>query len=330
MKKVVIPILCMLLSLLTLGCLVYEFYGKTSDSCKADVDIAFDNAVKKEIQQRADRINLTVRSDYTTEAKQTGQVMYQTESDTIVHDRNDTAPLSNKDFIELSNQAYLAWKIPADVNMLDSIFRDELTKRGISTQTAVIYKYQDNDPQTSHHDSAFFQTFYQTPEIVFGTAGEIRFQGFAQLTSKFIVEQWYWEWVFITAIAICFVLSSIFLVFYYRKNRSLVLLQEVIPEHESTKIWLHPTKPLLYYYEKVFELTKYMYAFLKQLWSTPNYYLEYEQLAKDLYGDTTTGKKRLIQLVKRLRDEILSHTPDLSVQNVKKKGYQLIIKKKAP
>ena len=69
-----------------------------------------------------------------------------------------------------------------------------------------------------------------------------------------------------------------------------------------------------------------MHVFLHHLWNAPNCYLEYEQLIETLYGKSVkNGKERLAQLVKRLRDEILCQTPDLTIDNMKGKGYQLKI-----
>jgi len=59
-----------------------------------------------------------------------------------------------------------------------------------------------------------------------------------------------------------------------------------------------------------------------------DYYATYELIIQSLYGKIGLGneKNRLNQLVRQLRRDKLVQTPDLTISNVRHKGYKLVVK----
>ena len=174
MQKIVLLCSLLILSLMGLCVLSYMVYTKTGHLCKIELSDAFDVAIKKEKQERWRWADILVHSSYDPRVELSGQIEIQTESGTIIHQRNDSIDFSFNDFLEKTQHTYLAQKYPLDLQVLDSIFRDELKSRGISAQTAVTYMYMDGIMQKSRADSAFFTSSRQTEEIVLGAMDEIR------------------------------------------------------------------------------------------------------------------------------------------------------------
>ena len=268
-------------------------------------------------------------------------MVIQTDSNTTVRQRNDSIDLSYNAFLENSQHTYLAQKYPLAVQVLDSIFNDELKRRGISTQTAVTYTYMDSVMQKSRYDSTFFASSRQTEEVVLGVMGEIRIQGFALLTPGVILSQNPWQWILIAVAGIGIVFICVFGFIHFTKAESEPLETETIMEtfletekiienqQKTETIVLHKDQLLVIYNGQAIQLTNTIFNLFELLLTAPGYYLGYEQLTVFLYGSSVSnGNGRLAQLVKRLRNELLSQTPNVTVQNVRSRGYKLIIENK--
>jgi len=331
MKKKSLFILLIFMALGIILIFSFSFFVKSRLSCENDASDAFKISVKKENEERWKQFEIPVHFIYKEEMDDSpNQIKIQAESGTMIHERNDSIRLNYDDFFEKSQHTYLALKYPPNVLLLDSIFIDELKKRGISAQTAVIYTYKDSVSQKSREDSGFFASQLYKTEVVSGVMDEIRIQGFVRLTPGVIIRQKPVEWVIIAFGGIVIVLSCIFGMI--RLNKAKPLFPEKATQFETVqwhgKILLNCNRHVLIYDGKEILLTQQICKILELFGKAHNHYLEYEQLINSLYGKViySDGINRLNQLIKRLRTDIMKKTPNLEILNVKKKGYQLEIK----
>lgn len=73
-----------------------------------------------------------------------------------------------------------------------------------------------------------------------------------------------------------------------------------------------------------YDMTDQSVLLLKLLFYSPDYYKSYEDIVEALWGKLADPTNRLTQSVKRLRESI-AKIPVLKVENVRGKGYRLII-----
>ena len=313
----------------------YKLYEIDSNSCKTKVVDALSSAISQDKDERWRKFNARTYTTYNPRPDASGTVEIQTESDTTIYNTNDTAVLSEYEIKEKGHYSYLALKYPVNVQVLDSIFRDELKKFGISTQTAVFYTYKDSVFEKSRRDSDFFASSWHTPELTAGLSNEIRIQGFAKITPSAIVSQQLWIWIVI-AVAWFMLLVSVILRMTHRKKKTHSNDKEQFENKEQTNTqlkWLENDIALdtedtsLIYHTKRISLTHNEYKLLNLLLETRGNYVKYDKIVQSLYDDIylRTGKIRLNKLVHQLRKNILVQTPELNITNIKHKGYKLVV-----
>ena len=323
MKKTIVQLLVIVA---VLSSLLPASYAKLENNCKTVMTAALDAAIKRYKQETWEMNNIPVSIIYEDKEKESpNQIVIQSESGTVIHERKDVTTPSYDERWENIQHSYLALKYPFDVHRLDSIFKDELNRRGIFAQTAVIYTYKDSIHQKSRLDSVFYRSSFHTNDVVLGVMDEIRFQGLVRLTPDIVMSQKHWGRVIIVACGVIFLFGCMLVIRWLRKEKSTPSAEEV--KHETKPlletIVLDCKKFLLIYGRKEIKITQLMCKFFKLLKETSGYYLEYEQIIDSLYKklDLDTGKDRLFHLAKRIRDEILVDIPVLNIRAVKGKGF---------
>ena len=78
--------------------------------------------------------------------------------------------------------------------------------------------------------------------------------------------------------------------------------------------------------DRKIKLTSQSVQIIELLLSNTDYYLSYDELIFKLWGKVECkGQERLTQSIKRLR-ESLKWCPEITIENIRKEGYRLVIK----
>ncbi len=240
----------------------------------------------------------------------------------IIQEKTDSIrKLSYSEKLNNVIQIYLYQINPIDVNLLDSMFNILLLEKNIQANTAV--KYFDNlnkQVYNSVSDTLMLQDLVFLDEIRLGFQNELTLQGYIKFPFSSIMRKPLFQISGITLIWLMLMAGSLYLIFRKEKNA----IRKHIQVLEN--IYLDTDRNCLCYYEREIELTDMYTKLLGKLLSSPDYFVSNEELIRVLYGKIENGgRERLVQLIKRIREDIIQTVPEMELKNIRSKGYQLII-----
>lgn len=111
------------------------------------------------------------------------------------------------------------------------------------------------------------------------------------------------------------------------KNHLLNYTMNKYQIQNTTKIQLNSEyrwdkqEKILFYYNKIVNLTYYETLLIDKLISTPNFCVSYEDIDYHVYSDSEFSKNSLTSLIKRLRKKI----PSILIKSCYRQGYKIVI-----
>lgn len=262
---------------------------------------------------------------------------------------------------ERAAQTYFRLKNPIRPAVLDSFFRIELAKNGLSTSTAVQYKDRVKGAILySTSDTTSLKSAYATKEILTGIENEISLQGYVFVS--------WWEvlgkskgrvWGLIISWILVIVFSSVSLLVYRKKEKSvptpglilvsepdsvpapdpipftpearILTLAEISPqEHVIIQLtpdlyWDIKSSKLIHNGQDEVPLTLQFSQLMTLFFSKTDYYVSRDELLEFLGGKDSGGvKDRLDQAIRRFR-KALESVPEIRIENDRGKGYVMTI-----
>lgn len=226
-----------------------------------------------------------------------------------------------------TTQSVLMIKNPIRVNALDSLYSGKLQDADIKAETAV--RYTDNvkgETTYSCVDTLFFKNSDASPPETIGFEDEITLQAFIKFSPVSIVGHALFPMSGITAVWLLLMVMLFY--FLLRKEKQGEMIPATYPDTYKYQLADHlvydAEKGIILYNSDEILLTPQAAQVLDNLLRSPDHFMTYSQLIRELYGDADIGgKNRLDQTIKRTR-EILAEIPELRIMNVSKKGYRLM------
>jgi len=230
-------------------------------------------------------------------------------------------------------QTFLQLENPIKVSILDSLLFHELLKEGISIPVAV--RYTDNTAKkiyNSKSDTTFYAQANSMEEIVLGVRNEITLQAFVKFPIFAIIKHAKVQYLLLSSIWFLIIGILFFLVFRKRSARQTIYYKHSKSEQQlvtltkvSDSLFWDTEKRTLIYYENALQIPELSAKLFECFLNSPDHYLSNETMEKTLRGKVLNAKSWRAQSIKRLREN-LSSIPELSVEVIRGKGYQLIIK----
>ncbi len=252
-------------------------------------------------------------------------------------DMDTTEVVVLKDSIEeylaeqLANQYLLAKYYPLNPDDFNLLFKEELTKRGISTQRVGIVYQNKEEIQYSGQDSISFHTALYTAPVILDIKKSLKVQGWMDYS---LLQIWQQAPVYKS---LCFVLPIIlfaaFLLFMKLRRitpPSMPVEEEVNNGEGDLGILMDDARQSICIDNKLIALRKMDYLLLRLLVAAPGHLATREMMRKELWPeDETTDKQvlnnRLDGYLKHIR-EVLNDFPDYQLIRKKKETFQLILK----
>ena len=231
-------------------------------------------------------------------------------------------------------QTALLQKNPIKTSRLDSLFHQKLQEEGIQARTAM--QYTNNTTGETHYSNpgiTSYKSFFALPKINTGIQDEITLQAFVKLSLYSIIYKGFVPMSGITIVWLLVLTLLLYIIFRKGKVIEVEKQVEVFVSDLSARprmmirvdIFLEADRNCLVYRDKEINLTNDYARFLTVLLSRPDYFATYDELITELYGniEEKMGKNRLGQLVNRIRKEVLIQIPDIELEAVQGKGYQI-------
>lgn len=349
MGKKTIPntLIVSLVVLLVCVSFIIEFnviYRKTYDEVQKEVIGVFYRSLSLDMNKRLEEANVfysftidpAVSKDSVVVNKERGLVNQKS--------TNVIQNLSVENRQEMAVQSLLFIKNPMKVNSLDSLFQDELKKDDILAKTGVLYvdKVRNIEHVSSNFASVSVHA-YSTGKIELGVQKEILVQAFIEIYPYCILMKHKGPFFILLCVWVA-VMLALFGTMYYNKNRIFNLEtnsheDKVSESADNPKdvselpasmiritqdVILDTDHCAISFAGMRYDMTDQSVLLLKLLFYSPDYYKSYEDIVEALWGKLADPTNRLTQSVKRLRESI-AKIPVLKVENVRGKGYRLII-----
>lgn len=324
-------------------CIIYVFILRESvenelPGLHKQVEWAFQQSVDKDFHERIpdDEVDIRIGSSNT----QSNQVSI-SQNDTITY-HEKTGKEEELSVIEKTSNAlhsYLYYDNPVNVTKLDSLFHSQLIENNIKAQTAVVYT--DNPRQQtykSREDAGFYKSAYITEAITSGVAQEVTVQGFAKVSFLTALSR---SRSFIPLTIAGLALSAFFfyLASHKKKKVNYIPVADLQEALQDDTIQIHLVGDLYYdRHVKCFRLNnENIYNFettpakvFESLLKGHGSFVSHKDLIDLCWDDPASfqaKKKRLNQLILRLNHD-LERVSCVNIQNVRGKGYRLIIENK--
>ena len=318
------------------GAVLNMFYNESKVSLLKDAGIVFEGIIDIDRDSRFKATNAPF--SFKVLPNDTSDKPAKIERDgypTIYLEKKDSIrKLPNTVLQNSTIQTFLLHENPIKISRLDSLFQQKLQDVGIQARTAV--HYIDNTTGKTHFsnlDMADLKHFFAYPKINTGIQDEITLQAFVKLSLYSIISKGFVPMSGITIVWLLVLALLSYIAFRKRKVIEVEKQVEVFVSDLSAKprmmiradIFLETDRNCLVYDDREIDLTNDYARFLTVLLSRPDYFATYDELIPELYGniEEKMGKKRLEQLTRRLRNNVLVQIPDMELETVLGRGYRI-------
>lgn len=318
--------------LMTMLCLLffYKSYQNVKSELQEESQTLFQQAVQYDTDRRIKELGDTFSFAYSGSAwlKQDSITLMTT--DTIVRMKNNkeiARRMSLREKADFCLHHYLSMKNPIQLALLDSAFRTSLHEHAIPAQTVTCYTFMDK-MEYSSSDTSFYRSFTPLKEIVFGANRTFVLQAFIQVPFLYKVGEVLLRNIFwIIAIVILWVIAIVLT--WKRPRINILPLQEAPKEitQITEDILFDETHGVLHYHGHRIELANQRLKLFCILLEHKGYYVESNQLKKEIWPDGSVSKDALTATAKRLKED-LSAIPDVRIESARGRGYMLKCSKK--
>lgn len=337
MKKKLLSILLIIIISLFYIYSMITLYNKLVSNNKTLIQSALEKAIDVDKDIRFKQLNAPIwigavpkdTTEYTTLEHENKPTIRIKRSDT-------TKKMGQTEKLNHVLQTFLHIENPVNVNVLDSIFNHELQKKALKAQTAIGYIDNISGKNiTNRTDSIFFRSVCTTDTLTYGIRNEVSIIGYAKIPTLYIINQGKYQ---ILGISFIWLTTFIFLSlwgFSIKKSQNKLdaeIIDSVldIPSDSlrqiSKELLLDKKLCLLIKDDRKIKLTSQSVQIIELLLCNTDYYLSYDELIFKLWGKVECkGQERLTQSIKRLR-ESLKWCPEITIENIRKEGYRLVIK----
>jgi len=330
-----------LLVIITLFIVFYNTYSRTSQLIGKKSADAFDASITLDMEQRAKAVHLFIMQGYdqaVSDSIDADHFIVESENGRIVHQKpeiHQSLPEAKK--ANLITQTHLLSRNPICVPELDSLFRMEMKKQGIITQTIVLYSNKQSNEtmiiaEGSLSDRLKRMAGYAKVERTTGIYDEITLCGFVKITSAMIFDHSPLSFILLLAGALTAFGMLIHTVIRQKGSlfgsRTATVIPALCPLSDAnppaTPIQLDAIERAFMYQDQKIILSGDTFRLFEFIWNKDNYYASYVDISTFLYGnvDIKTGKKRIAQTIKLLRNRLDGLTV-VTIENVSCKGYQI-------
>jgi hypothetical protein len=306
---------------------VYQLSCRTFHQKRAGINGAFQSAVHRDRELRYEQAgnpSYFVGPSFSVSDTSVITIQSKDAAITIPKDRSSEA-LTHDERRHLAVQCYLHQKNPLNVSVLDSLFREELSRRALPVQTAVVCTIKDSVCR-SHADTAFYASAIATDEIPVMLA-EMTLQAYVHVPLGYWLKEN--RLVYFSAL-MCWLSCGGLLAGWRiyaekRKKRAVVPLETVegkplleiapgvcfdeirgILTNEQTMVELHGETQL---------------ELFRSLLNAPNQFMSYAEMKRDLWRNGDISSNTIQKAIRRLNHR-LSSLP-LSVSIISGKGCRL-------
>lgn len=262
----------------------------------------------------------------------------------------DQQPFSEKR--DMTEHIYLMIKKPIQVSVLDSLFRATLLDSGIDAQTAVCYTKMEKGKLTftrSCQDESFYVTAIAVSPVLIGSDElGLKLEGFVKFSFISLLKSIPYLWGILFLYLFVIILIFVFGLWIRKRNSSRLLptvnlilpIQEIVDDKEEIPFlsqtppkWIKITEELLLdeqsgilkYKDATAQLVQLRLSLFLFLLKGPAYYQSYEDLKKAVWENEKYDNVRVNKMIGRLRED-LEPIKIIEIDNIRNKGYQLIIK----
>lgn len=259
------------------------------------------------------------------------------------------SPLAKRD---LAEHIYLMMKKPIQVSVLDSLFRAALLDNGVDAQTAVCYTKMEKGKLTftrSCQDESFYVTAIALSPVLIGSDElGLKLEGFVKFSFISLLKSIPYLWGIFFLYLFVIILIFVFGLWIRKRNSSRLLptvnlilpIQEIVDDREEIPFlsqtppkWIKITEELLLdeesgilkYKDATAQLVQLRLSLFLFLLKGPAYYQSYEDLKKAVWENEKYDNVRVNKMIGRLRED-LEPIKIIEIDNIRNKGYQLIIK----
>ncbi|MDR1097160.1 MAG: hypothetical protein LBL57_03410 [Tannerella sp.] len=317
---------------------IYYTYRQAEQTIFEKIEETFDVTILSDLEYRSKEINLPFSYHYGGFSADSFQFVEHRKDEQIIHKKEAVHHmLSDTEKAAIVKQTYLLAKNPVRVSVLDSIFRVELGKRGVITQTAVTFfnrmieetlLYENRERETEIiKDMAVYVTVKRTT----GIYGEITLLGFARVTPAMVFRES--RWLFISLLTGELIVSGLLAYFVMRRRKRIarqVSVSEPVPASDpppSESFQLNAIEHVLICQDGKIQLTEEMFRLFEYIWNKDPHFASYSDISDFMYKNVSikTGKERMMQTVKQLRIRLKSQNV-VKIENVSGKGYRIVLK----
>lgn len=339
--KLLIPLICLLIILVSMIA-GYIVFLTDQSNLKLHLNDIWRQTVKADCAERMREIGTFKINMYSP--IQSSTVKITTKDQTITIIKKDTSQHLAPDAADYqADQIFLSKKKPIQVQKLDSLFQARLKEAGYSFETSVSY-YNDLITLQSTFDTNFYIQTYLVEWMNKIADGFIVINGYVKLRPSDYIQQYRRTCLF-WGISIIFL---IFILFYWLKGNPVVEKTkskneietdnetEVDPKIENEQEGIQQNdlenKPILVYLdcardtltcgESSIMLTTLIFKLFLFLSEGKDYFQTYDNIYNELWEKDGGDKKRLEQIVIRLRNE-LKVIPEIKIVAIRGCGLQL-------
>lgn len=247
---------------------------------------------------------------------------------------------------------YLMMKKPIQVSVLDSLFQATLLDNGVDAQTAVCYTKMEDGKLTlirSCQDESFYVTAIAASPVLIGSNElGLKLEGFVKFSFISLLISTPYLWDIFSLYLFVIILIFVFGLWIRKRNSNRSLptvnlalpIQEIVDDKEEIPFlyqtspkWIKITEELLLdeesgilkYKDATAQLVQLRLSLFLFLLKGPAYYRSYEDLKKAVWENEKYDNVRVKKMIGRLRDDLES-IKIIEIENIRNKGYQLIIK----
>ncbi|MDR1896438.1 MAG: winged helix-turn-helix domain-containing protein [Prevotellaceae bacterium] len=308
---------------------MYHIFHTTGYQKRTEINELFQSVVRQDNDRRLEQLKISrfVFPKNDTEVSDSVTMRYK---DGVVTRKKDSVyyQLSDKEKDHMVDQLVLLHTNPIDVSVLDSLFRDELKKKGIRAQTAVIYTEKDRKPQYSTLDTSFYASAMALEKIRI-------WEDTIALEAFVCIPFYYWlnedKYTYLS-ILLVWILCMGGIVRLYRKKRhqqSVTPKQEPVPDmirDVLCELSFNERSGDLTYNEKTIQLKGMQLKIFRFMLNAPDQFRSYEDMKNRIWENGNATNNTVNKGIQRLRNS-LSAVPDIAITTFEGNGYQLNVRK---
>ncbi|MDR1913020.1 MAG: helix-turn-helix domain-containing protein [Clostridiales bacterium] len=307
---------------------MYHTFHASRYQKRIEINELFQSVVQQDKARRFDQLNVSVKHVFLKEEVDTViKVQYENQTHTV-EKKQAFYSLSNEEKNHVADQVYLQKKNPVNASVLDSLFHNELEKRGISAQTAVICTVNKLEIQYSSPDTSFYASAIRLENVPIIASDEIELQAFVRIPfSYWLTES---KSVYMSFLLLWLLSTGSIVRYLYRKKRNQLSLMPltIVSDTEDTtgELFFDKRRGCLIYKRKAIQLGGMQLEIFTYLLDAPSHFLSYEEIKKVVWKDNNVSQNTINKSIQRLRSK-LSAVPGIAIHVSNKKGCQLNIHK---